>query len=212
MKVLTAVSLLGLMGLVALGVSGVFPRPPLPDPAPVAAAWGAENAVAAIVLGVRLWDTLFEILVYAMTIVGVKLGLRLLRWERTVPPVPETPLLRRSADILLGPVVVFALYVALSGHLGPGGGFPAGAILGTALLLLVLAKGVERLSAEIHEPALEWAEYGAILAALGLAGALLVVGRRGSAYLIAANVLIALEVAIGAWVVLHRFASSRGEV
>lgn len=212
MKVLTAVSLLGLMGLLALGVSGVFPRPPLPDPAPVAAAWGAENVVAAIVLGVRLWDTLFEILVYAMTIVGVKLGLRLLRWEGAVPAVAETPLLRRSADLLLGPVVVFALYVAVSGHLGPGGGFPAGAILGTALLLLALAKGVERLSAEIHEPTLEWAEYGAILAVLGAAGALLVLGRRGSGYLIAANLLITLEVAIGAWVVLHRFASSRGEV
>ncbi len=212
MRVLTALSLLALAGLLALGVSGVFPRPELPSADEVAAEWGAENVVAAIILGVRLWDTLFEILVYAMTIVGVKLGLRLLRWERPLPPVAETPLLRRSADLLLGPVVVFALYVAVSGHLGPGGGFPAGAILGTALLLLALAKGVERLSAEIHEPALEWAEYGAIVAILALAGGLLLLGRRGSGYLVAANVLIALEVAIGAWVVLHRFASSRGEV
>lgn len=124
----------------------------------------------------------------------------------------ETPLLRRSADLLLGPVVVFALYVAASGHLGPGGGFPSGAILGTALLLLALARGVERLSAEIHEPALEWAEYGAIVVILALAGALLLLGRRGSGYFIASNLLIAVEVAIGAWVVLHRFALSRGEV
>ncbi len=212
MRVLAALSLLVLMGLLALGVSGVFPRPALPPMDEVAAEWGAKNVVAAIVLGVRLWDTLFEILVYAMTMVGVKLGLRLLRWEHAIPPIRETPLLRRSADLLLGPIVVFALYVAVSGHLGPGGGFPAGAILGTALLLLALAKGVERLSAEIHEPSLEWAEYGAIVAILAVAGGLLLVGRRGSGYLIAANVLIALEVGIGAWVVLHRFASSRGEV
>jgi len=212
LRVLAAFSLLGLIGLLALGVSGVFPRPEGPDPAPVAAAWGAENAVAAIVLGVRLWDTMFEILVYAMTIVGVKLGLRLLRWEHPLPTVPETPLLRRSANLLLGPVAVFSLYVAVSGHLGPGGGFPAGALLGTGLLLLALAKGVERLSAEIHEPTLEWAEYGAIVGILALAGGLLLLGRRGSGYLIAANLLITLEVAIGAWAVLHRFASSRGEV
>ncbi|MEW6216232.1 MAG: MnhB domain-containing protein [Candidatus Bipolaricaulota bacterium] len=212
MKALAALSLLVLMGLLAVGVSGVFPRPAVPPAEDVAAEWGAKNVVAAIVLGVRLWDTLFEILVYAMTMVGVKLGLRLLRWEHAIPPVRETPLLRRSADLLLGPIVVFALYVAVSGHLGPGGGFPAGAILGTALLLLALAKGVERLSAEIHEPSLEWAEYGAIVAILAVAGGLLLVGVRGSGYLIAANVLIALEVGIGAWVVLHRFASSRGEV
>lgn len=212
MRVWTAVALLGFVGLLALGVSGVFPRPELPPVDEVASEWGAENVVAAIILGVRLWDTLFEILVYAMTIVGVKLGLRLLRWEHPVPPVRETPLLRRSADLLLGPVVVFALYVAVSGHLGPGGGFPAGAILGTALLLLALAKGVERLSADIHEPAPEWAEYGAIVVILALAGGMLLLGRRGSGYLVAANVFIALEVAIGAWVVLHRFASSRGEV
>lgn len=212
MKILAALSLLGLMGLLVLGVSGVFPRPALPPTDDVAVEWGAENVVAVIILGVRLWDTLFEILIYAMTIVGVKLGLRLLRWESGAPVVRETPLLRRSADLLLGPVVVFALYVAVSGHLGPGGGFPAGAILGTGLLLLALAKGVERLSAEIHEPSLEWAEYGAIVAILAVAGGLLLMGRRGSGYLIAANLLITLEVAIGAWVVLHRFASSRGEV
>lgn len=212
MKVLAAVALALLLGLLGLGVSGIFPRPGVPTGEEVAEAWGAKNVVATIVLGVRLWDTLFEILVYAMTIAGVKLGLRRLRWEEPLPPVAETPLLRRSADLLLGPVVVFALYVAASGHLGPGGGFPSGAILGTALLLLALARGVERLSAEIHEPALEWAEYGAIVAILALAGALLLLGRRGSAYFVTANLLIAVEVAIGAWVVLHRFALSRGEV
>ncbi|MBC7222186.1 hypothetical protein H5T56_04315 [Candidatus Bipolaricaulota bacterium] len=212
MKWAAGVAITGLMALLALGVIGVFPRPELPDPEPVALSWGARNAVAAIVLGVRLWDTLFEILVYAMTIAGVKLGLRFLRWEKRVPPVAETPLLRRSADILLGPIVVFTVYVAASGHLGPGGGFPAGALLGTGLLLLALAKGVERVSAEIHEEALDWVEYGAIVVILGLAAVLLLLGRRGAPYFIATNLLIALEVAIGAWVAIHRFALSRGEV
>lgn len=212
MKWAAGVAITGLMALLALGVIGVFPRPELPDPEPVALSWGARNAVAAIVLGVRLWDTLFEILVYAMTIAGVKLGLRFLRWEKPVPPVAETPLLRRSADILLGPIVVFTVYVAASGHLGPGGGFPAGALLGTGLLLLALAKGVERVSAEIHEETLDWVEYGAIVVILGLAAVLLLLGRRGAPYFIAANLLIALEVAIGAWVAVHRFALSRGEV
>jgi len=213
MKPLAALTVLGLLVLLGLGASGLFPRPELPLPEHVAAAWGARNLVATIVLGARLWDTLFEILIYAMAIVGVKLGLRPVRWEGAGPPVAETPLLRRAADLLLGPVIVFALYVATSGHLGPGGGFPAGALLGTGLLLLLaLAKGVERLSAEVHEPTLEWVKYGAIVAILALTGVVLVLGKKGSPYLIAANLLITVEVAIGAWVILHRFAKSRGEL
>jgi multicomponent Na+:H+ antiporter subunit B len=188
-----------------------------------AAAFGARNAVAAIVLGARLWDTLLEVLVYAMALVGVRMGLRPLRGTplaegersllgRALPPVAETPLLTRAADILLGPIVVLSVYIAGSGHLGPGGGFPAGAILGSGLLLLALAKGVDRLSQELHEPSLERVEYGAIAALLALGGLILVLSWRGSWLLVGANVLIGLEVAIGAWVVLHHFASTRGEV
>lgn len=212
MKWLSGFAVLGLMALLVLGTSGVFPRPDLPDPEPVALSWGARNAVTAIVLGVRLWDTLFEILIYALTVIGVKLGLRFLRWGKEAPPLAETPLLRRSADLLLGPVVVFAVYIAVSGHLGPGGGFPAGALLGTGLLLLALAKGVMRLSAQIHEPTLERAEYGAIMVILGLTAGVLILGCRGAAHFVAANLLVTVEVAVGAWVLLRQFASSRGEV
>lgn len=212
MKRLSGLVVLGLMGLLALGTSGLFPRPDPPDPETVVLSWGARNAVTAIVLGVRLWDTLLEILIYALTITGVKLGLRFLRWGKEAPPVAETPLLRRSADLLLGPVMVFALYVAASGHIGPGGGFPAGVLLGTGLLLLALAKGVMRLSAQIPEPALEWAEYGAVVIILGLAAGVLILGCRGAAYFVAANLLVSVEVAVGAWVLLRHFASSRGEV
>jgi multicomponent Na+:H+ antiporter subunit B len=212
MKWASGIAVLGLVVLVAVGTWSLFPRPDVPPWEEETAAWGAENAVAAIVLGARLWDTLFEILVYAMTMVGVRLALRPLRRTEPQAPLPETPFLRRAADVLLGPIVVFAMYLTASGHLGPGGGFPAGALLGSGLLLLALAKGADRLGGELHEPVLERGEYGAIVAILALGWVLLLVGRRGSGYLIAANVLIALEVGIGAWVVLHRFASSRGEV
>lgn len=212
MKVLLALALLGLGGLLGLGIAGLWPRPEPQDPEPVARAWGVANAVAAVVLGVRLWDTLFEVLVYVVAMVGVRFFLGGLRWRGELPPVAETPLLRRSADLLLGPILVFALYVAASGHLGPGGGFPAGALLGSALLLLALAKGVERLSQELYEPRLESLEYLAVALLLFLGAVVLIFLVRAPAAFIAANLLIALEVAIGAWAVLHRFASARGEV
>lgn len=212
MKLFLALGLLGLVGVLALGIAGFWPRSEFLDPDPVAQAWGVANAVAATVLGVRLWDTLFEVLVYVVAMVGVRLCLGGLRWRGELPVVAETPLLRRSADLLLGPIIIFALYLAASGHLGPGGGFPAGALLGSALLLLALAKGTERLSQELYEPRLESLEYLAVLLLLFLAAVVLILGVRTPATFIVANLLIALEVVIGAWAVLHRFASARGEV
>jgi len=212
MKWITAGVLLGLAALLGLGIAGVWPRPEFPDPDPIATEWDVENAVAAIVLGVRLWNTLFEVLVYALAMVGVRFFLSGMRWQGILPPLAETPLLRRSADLLFGPILVFAVYVAVSGHIGPGGGFPAGIILGSGLLLLALAKGVEHLSTELYEPKLEGLEYVAVAATLFLGAIVLIMGVRSSAAFVAGNLLVALEVAIGAWVVVHRFASARGEV
>lgn len=212
MRAALALALLGFLGLTGVGVGGLWPLRRPPDPDAIAKIWNVGNAVAAVVLGLRLWDTLFEVVVYVVAMVGVRFLLGGLRWRGGLPPVAETPLLRRSADLLLGPIVVFALYVATSGHLGPGGGFPAGAILGSALLLLAMAKGVERLSQELYEPRLERMEYAAVVLLLLLSAMALVSGLRAPWFVISANALIALEVAIGAWTVLHRFASARGEV
>lgn len=212
MRWVARIAVLGLVVLVAVGTWDLLPRPDVTPWQDATARYGAENAVAAIVLGARLWDTLLEVLVYAMAMVGVRMALRHLGRARPLPPVSETPLSRRSADILFGPILILSVYIAASGHLGPGGGFPAGAILGSGLLLLALAKGVERLSQELYEPTLERCEYGTIAVLLALGGALLVLGWRGGGFLVGANLLIALEVAIGAWVVLHYFASVRGEV
>jgi len=212
MKWAAGIAILGLVVLMAMGTWSLFPRPDVPSWEEETTAWGAENAVAAIVLGARLWDTLFEVLVYAMAMVGVRLALRPLRQAEPQAPLPETPLLRRAADVLLGPIVVFSIYLAASGHLGPGGGFPAGALLGSGLLLLALAKGAERLGGELHEPALELWEYGAIALLLAVGGGVVLLGWRGEHVLLGADFLIAVVVAIGAWVVLHNFASSRGEI
>jgi len=212
MKGMAGLVVFGLAGLLGLGIAGIWPRPEFPNPVPIARDWDVENVVAAIVLGVRLWDTLFEVLVYALAMVGVRFFLGKMQWRGDLPPLAETPLLRRSADLLFGPILVFALYVAVSGHIGPGGGFPAGIILGSGLLLLALAKGVERLSAELYEPRLEGLEYAAVSATLLLGAVVLIMGVRSSSAFVAGNLLIGLEVAIGVWVVLHRFALARGEV
>ncbi len=203
-----------LLAIAAPLVYGLIALPPRGEPPPwrgLAAAYGAGNGVAAVVLGARLYDTLLEVLVFALAMVGVRYTLRPLgRWRE--PVIPERGVVREMADILLPVVVVFSVYLAASGHLGPGGGFPAGAIAGSGLLLLAMAKGVERLSRELHEGTLELLKYGAIAAlfAIGMTGFAL--DWRGSGLLVLFNLLIGIEVTIGTWVVLHYFAAHRGEI
>lgn len=52
-----------------------------------------------------------------------------------------TSIVKNTAQLVSGFIAVFGLYVALTGHLGPGGGFAGGVILAAAGVLIVLAFG-----------------------------------------------------------------------
>lgn len=73
---------------------------------------------------------------------------------------------------LLPIVQIFALYVLVYGHYGPGGGFQAGVILGAAYILLALALGREAFERRVNEPVcLGLAAAGVLLyVATGVAG------------------------------------------
>ncbi len=52
-----------------------------------------------------------------------------------------TIIVKNTAKLVSGFIAVFGIYVALTGHLGPGGGFAGGVILAAAAVLIVLAFG-----------------------------------------------------------------------
>ena len=52
-----------------------------------------------------------------------------------------TLIVKNTARLVSGFIAVFGLYVALTGHLGPGGGFAGGVIVAAAGALIVLAFG-----------------------------------------------------------------------
>jgi multicomponent Na+:H+ antiporter subunit B len=52
-----------------------------------------------------------------------------------------TLIVKNVAKLVSGFIAVFAIYVALTGHLGPGGGFAGGVILAAAAALVVLSFG-----------------------------------------------------------------------
>lgn len=53
-------------------------------------------------------------------------------------------ILQTAARILVPPVFIFGIYVILAGHLGPGGGFSGGAVIGAGLILYLNAFGFAR--------------------------------------------------------------------
>ncbi len=52
--------------------------------------------------------------------------------------------LRVTSKLLIPPIMLFALYVQFHGDFGPGGGFQAGVIFGSAFILYALLFGVAK--------------------------------------------------------------------
>ena len=110
---------------------------------------GAVNAVAGMILDYRAFDTLGESHVL-FTAVAAVLILLLSAKER---PEPRTlaaitqadPIVRQTARVIVPAAILYGIYVIFNGHLGPGGGFSGGAVIGGALILYAVAFGFEKL-------------------------------------------------------------------
>jgi len=188
---------------------------------------GAVNLVSAIYLNYRLYDTLFEILIFSVAVLGVRFYLIGRGKEEAVERIPESQVVRTSADLLFPIILLIGIYLTLSGHFSPGGGFSGGVVAGTGLLLCAVALGSNVVGRRFREVSLERLEWTILLAILFLAvfpialqfvplTDLLPQGKAGSMLsggsILIYNVLIGLKVFIGTWVVIHYFLRHRGEI
>ncbi|KYH35290.1 putative monovalent cation/H+ antiporter subunit B [Clostridium tepidiprofundi DSM 19306] len=123
----------------------------------------AANIVTSVVADYRLFDTSLEVIVLFVTIMGF--GLVLPKESRRMKQ--PSKILYYWAPILMVFMLLVGGYMFLNGHLSPGGGFPAGAILSTAILLGVLAgkKTVSKHTLKVTE-----AIAGTSIFALAIAG------------------------------------------
>jgi len=113
---------------------------------------GAVNLVAGVILDYRAFDTLGEshVLFTALTAVLILLVTVDNRYDRITidegfERMQHDRIVTTTASILMPIIVLFGVYVILNGHLGPGGGFSGGAIIGAGLILYGIAFGFERL-------------------------------------------------------------------
>jgi len=123
---------------------------------------GGTNVVNVILVDFRGFDTLGEITVLAIAIIGIYVlleGLRLTapdadasgrRWSWDLHPV----IMAAFSRLLLPLALLVAIFVLLRGHNLPGGGFIAGLITAVALITQYLANGIAwtrlRMSPKLH--------------------------------------------------------------
>jgi multicomponent Na+:H+ antiporter subunit B len=97
---------------------------------------GSVNLVTAVVVAYRGLDTLGEVVVLFSASTAVVLILTLIPIGAN--PTPPSSIVSFTAGILPGAIVLFGIYIVTHGHLSPGGGFPGGAVVASAFLLVML--------------------------------------------------------------------------
>ncbi len=96
---------------------------------------GVSNPVTAVLLNFRGYDTLLEMAVLLLALMGVwSLGGKDFRREATPGPV-----LNALAGLLVPLLILVAAYLLWVGAHAPGGAFQAGSVLGAAGVILLLA-------------------------------------------------------------------------
>jgi len=179
---------------------------------------GVANAVSGIIFRNRLYDTIFEVVVFTIAVLGVNF---LLANEQPTEKVyqfsdrPSRVLARLGATIS----AMVSIELAIRGHLSPGGGFAAGVAGGTAIGLIAITSSSEQME-KIYKKwnAATWEKISVlifiVLAAITLMGGELPQGELGElvsgGIIPVLNILVAIKVALGSWAVILLFIRYRG--
>lgn len=117
-----------------------------------------RNVVNVILVDFRALDTLGEIIVLAMTALGIHL--LFLRKQRLNLLFSPSPLLRTSVKIFLPIFVVVSLVLLFRGHNAPGGGFVGGLLLAVSVSFISLVHGVVPVQKWMSLRPLQWISLG----------------------------------------------------
>ena len=174
---------------------------------------GVPNVVTPIILDLRLYDTVGEVIVFTLASLGVHALVEepITSGVATASQDLAVTMQFRIAAVLNG---LIAVELALRGHLSPGGGFAAGVAGGTAIALVLLVGGsaeAKRQYNVFHAGTLEESAVllFIVLSCLIMEGLQLPTGVYGrllsGGMLPVLNVLVGLKVTLGSWGMIQRF-------
>jgi multicomponent Na+:H+ antiporter subunit B len=179
---------------------------------------GVPNAVSGIIFRNRLYDTVFEVIVFTIAIMGVKF---LLSNEQITSKVHQFTDQSSITLARLGATIsaLVGIELALRGHLSPGGGFAAGVAGGTAIGLIAMTSSPAWMQSVYQRwQAATWEKVSVlifiVLAMMTLAGLELQSGEFGTllsgGIIPILNILVAIKVALGSWAIVLTFIRYRG--
>jgi multicomponent Na+:H+ antiporter subunit B len=179
---------------------------------------GVPNAVSGIIFRNRLYDTIFEVVVFTIAIMGANFLLANEKPSCAIYQFKDQPsivLARLGATI----AALVGIELAIRGHLSPGGGFAAGVAGGTAIGLVAITSSTHWMQ-DIYQRwhAAAWEKISVlvfiVLSVVTLAGYELPYGELGTLFsggvIPLLNLLVAIKVALGSWAVILVFIRYRG--
>jgi multicomponent Na+:H+ antiporter subunit B len=179
---------------------------------------GVPNAVSGIIFRNRLYDTIFEVVVFTIAILGASFMLANERPFCAISHFTDRPsiiLARLGATIS----ALVGIELGIRGHLSPGGGFAAGVAGGTAIGLVAITASSEWMQGIYKRwHAAKWEKVSVlvfiVLSVITLSGWELPFGELGTLFsggiLPLLNLLVAIKVALGSWAVILVFIHYRG--
>jgi len=138
---------------------------------------GAVNMVAGMILDYRAFDTFGESTVLFVAACSVLLLLKLgdhksgevtpamreAEWDDRHHEPKNDAILQLAAKLLVPVILLFGMYIVLAGHLGPGGGFSGGAVMGAGLILYLNAFGFEKTGRFFTYKTFRWVTFIALM-------------------------------------------------
>ncbi len=138
---------------------------------------GAVNMVAGMILDYRAFDTFGESTVLFVAACSVLLLLKLgdhkegepspamleAEWDDRHHEPKNDAILQMAARLLVPVILLFGMYIVLAGHLGPGGGFSGGAVMGAGLILYLNAFGFAKTGRFFTYKTFRWVTFIALM-------------------------------------------------
>ena len=179
---------------------------------------GGENTVAAILLGYRVYDTLFEALILVIAVVAVSHMSWLDRMavdDGRHSEIENSSMAVFTMRIITPIILLFGTYLILNGHISAGGGFQGGVAISTFFICRYMIYDIYDISVK---KVIKLEEYVFVFIVV-IAVFAVFVGSKAflaytfyrftdafhDAYLIIMNILIGLKVACGFFIIFYRY-------
>jgi len=172
---------------------------------------GGTNAVGAIYLGYRVYDTLFEALMLVVAVVAV---IHMSAYNITEVSAGRSSRIQRWGGMavftirIISPIIIlFGIYLIVNGHLTAGGGFQGGLAVATFFICRYLIYDIYDLPIKKVMKFEEGIFFISVLIAIVVvfAGDIAYLPIISDYYLIIMNVLIGLKVTCGFIILFYRF-------